>query len=147
MADIFGKELSRVLVATISGALQPAAAVEARSWSTIIVSRVPKAPLFVLIATILILVFYGVVLTVFALVAAARVQEVEEVRARLSLQHLVAERIDPAGAAQPVGDLDDEFEEHKQPFMPLRRIGVGRQVNANGAAGGWELKIWTPMKG
>ena len=147
MADIFGKELSRILVATISGALQPAAAVEARSWSTIIVSRVPKAPLFVLIATILILIFYGVVLTVSALVAAARVQEVEEVRARLSLQHLVAERIDPTGAALPVGDIDDEFEECKQPFMPLRRIGVGRQVNVNGAAGGWELKIWTPMKG
>ncbi|KAI9867932.1 MAG: hypothetical protein M1813_007754 [Trichoglossum hirsutum] len=132
---------STVLLRTVSGALQLSPVLEAQQRTSTIVARVPTAPLYSLIASILLLIAFGIFLTTAALIA-ARTADVEEVRTRLSLQHLVAERMEPQKACMPVENLDDEFKENVMSGL-TKRIGIGKRDQV---AGGWELKIWEPMK-
>ncbi|TGZ78487.1 hypothetical protein EX30DRAFT_365977 [Ascodesmis nigricans] len=141
MADVFGIEYSRVLLRTVSGALQSAPVQEAHSWESIIVAKVPKAPLYALVVAIGSMIVFGVVLTVVALVA-AREKEVEEVRARLSLVGLVAEKLEPERAGMPVESLEKVFDDGESGGV-AKRVGIGRKDEV---VGGWETKVWSPMK-
>jgi len=141
MADIFALEYSRVLLRIVSGALQLSPALEVQQRTSIIVARVPTAPLYFLIASIFLLIALGIFLTITALIA-ARTENVEEVRTRLSLQHLVAERMEQPRAGMPVESLDEAFSENTTTGL-AKRIGIEKRDQL---AGGWEFKIWEPAK-
>jgi hypothetical protein len=93
---------------------------------------VSKALLYTLVVLSFLFVGFGAVLALVAL-AATYNTDLEEVRQRLSVQQLVAEKFEGHKAHVAVYSLDDCFGEFKGPV--LGRVGVVRS-----AAGGWELK-------
>jgi hypothetical protein len=83
----------------------------------------------------------GVYLSITALIT-TRIKEIEEVRARLSIKQLVADRMEPEAARVPIKSLDDIFTAGA-PAALTKRIGIGRN---NSLGGGWEFKVWDPLK-
>jgi hypothetical protein len=100
----------------------------------ILVARVPKAPLFALIATNLLLVLLGIILAIVALIASRG--NTGEVQARLSIPALVAALFEE-NRAKPVEEVEDMFEERHGEHGP--RIGVAKVVE-----GGWVFQSWRP---
>ncbi|KAJ5174795.1 uncharacterized protein N7482_000672 [Penicillium canariense] len=101
MADIFALEYSRILLSTVSGALQASPILGGRQRTTKIVARVPTVPLYFLLASVALMIGLGIWLTVAALIT-IRIKDIEEVRARLSVKQLVADRMEPEAARAPI---------------------------------------------
>jgi len=131
-AHTFSLAYSQVLLSLVAGVMVQSPAIELQQHSEIIVSRVPMAPLYTLVALSFLFVGFGILLTVVALAAAHNV-DVEEIRQRLSLQQLVAEKFEGDRAHEAVDSLDECFGEFKDQVP--KRIGVVRN-----AGGGWELR-------
>ncbi|KAF7177282.1 hypothetical protein CNMCM7691_005172 [Aspergillus felis] len=142
MADAFALAYSRVLLSTVSGALQSSPVRYVQQRTNSILTRVPTAPLYFLVASMGLLIGLGVYLTIMALVA-ARTKEIEEVRTRLSLQQLVGDRMEPDAARTPIKDLNEIFEGKVAPTGLTKRIGIGKR---DPSVGGWEFKIWDPLR-
>jgi hypothetical protein len=85
----------------------PAIAVQERQ--SFLVSRVPAAPLYILVATNLAFVLFGIFLTGIAIKASGG--DVREVQARLSITGLVADRFEAHRGRDGVENMDDYFEE------------------------------------
>ncbi|KAF3385478.1 hypothetical protein F1880_001721 [Penicillium rolfsii] len=143
MADIFALEYSRVLLSTVSGALEASPILDGRQRITKIVARVPIAPLYFLVATVALMIGLGIYLTIAALIT-TRKKDIEEVRARLSMKQLVADRMEPEAARVPINSLDDIFApDGAAPTGLTKRIGIGKR---DSPVGGWEFKVWDPLK-
>jgi hypothetical protein len=142
MADILALEYSRVLLLTVSGALDASPILDGWQRTTKIVARVPTAPLYFLVASVGLMIGLGVWLTITALIT-TRIKDIEEVRARLSVKQLVADRMEPELARVPLQSLDDIFMTDGVPPGLTKRIGIGKR---HPSVGGWEFKVWDPLK-
>jgi hypothetical protein len=142
MADILALEYSRVLLLTVSGALEASPILDGWQRTTKIVARVPTAPLYFLVASVGLMIGLGVWLTITALIT-TRIKDIEEVRARLSVKQLVADRMEPELARVPLRSLDDIFTTDAVPSGLTKRIGIGKR---HPSVGGWEFKVWDPLK-
>jgi hypothetical protein len=138
MADSLSTVFSQAMLALVAGAMQPDLAFLAQQRSEFIVSRVPTGALILLVVAIFLMVAWGCFLAVVALVA-AKTKDVEEVRVRLSLQNLVAEKLEPDRVHMPVESLNEIFEENVGAVR--KRVGIGK---CEGIMGGWEVKAWKP---
>jgi hypothetical protein len=134
IADQFALAYSQTALAVASGAFEPRVALASQVREQILVARVPKAPLFALIATNLLLVLLGIILAIVALIASRG--NTGEVQARLSIPALVAALFEE-NRAKPVEEVEDMFEERHGEHGP--RIGVAKVVE-----GGWVFQSWRP---
>jgi hypothetical protein len=134
IADQFALAYSQTALAVASGAFEPRVALASQVREQILVARVPKAPLFALIATNLLLVLLGILLAIVALIANRG--NTGEVQARLSIPALVAALFE-VNRAKPVEEIEDMFEERHGEHGP--RIGVAKVVE-----GGWVFQSWRP---
>jgi hypothetical protein len=132
IADQFALAYSQTALAVASGAFEPRVALASQVREQILVARVPKAPLFALIATNLLLVLLGILLAIVALIANRG--NTGEVQARLSIPALVAALFE-VNRAKPVEEIEDMFEERHGEHGP--RIGVAKVVE-----GGWVFQSW-----
>lgn len=134
IADQFALAYSQTALAVASGAFEPRAALASQVREQILVARVPKAPLFALIATNLLLVLLGIILAIVALITVRG--NTGEAQARLSIPALVAALFE-VNKARPVNEVEDMFEERHGQRGP--RIGF-----AKAAEGGWVFQSWRP---
>ncbi|KAF3396084.1 hypothetical protein F1880_007227 [Penicillium rolfsii] len=132
IADQFALAYSQTALGVASGAFEPRVALASQVREQILVARVPKAPLFALIATNLLLVLLGIILAGVALVANRG--NTGEVQARLSIPALVAALFE-VNRAKPVEEVEDMFEEKHGQRGP--RIGVAKV-----SEGGWVFQSW-----
>ncbi|KAH8667521.1 hypothetical protein BGZ60DRAFT_409451 [Tricladium varicosporioides] len=91
MADEFAITYSRALVSLVAGSPQRVPATVLQQQSEFLVARVLRAPRFLLVAAIMLLTACGFFITAVALVT-AQTENIEEVRARFSLEGSVEER-------------------------------------------------------
>ncbi|OQE37406.1 hypothetical protein PENCOP_c010G02018 [Penicillium coprophilum] len=134
MADQFALAYSQTALAVASGAFEPRAALASQVRERILVARVPKAPLFALIAANLLFVVLGILLAMIALIAVRG--NTGEAQARLTIPALVASLFE-VNMARPVDEVDNMFEEKHGEQGP--RIGF-----AKAEEGGWVFKSWPP---
>ncbi|GIC92806.1 uncharacterized protein Aud_009279 [Aspergillus udagawae] len=134
IADQFALAYSQTALAVASGAFEPRAALASQVRERILVARVPKAPLFALIAANLLLVFLGIILAIVALIAVR--DNTGEAQARLSIPAIVAALFE-VRMARPVNEVEDMFEERHGERGP--RIGFAKAVE-----GGWVFQSWRP---
>lgn len=134
IADQFALAYSQTAMAVSSGALEPRDALASQVREQILVARVPKAPLFVLVAANLTMAFLGIVLTAMALVAVRG--ETGEAQARLSIPALVAALFERR-VKWPAEEVEEFFEERHGERGP--RIGFARAQD-----GGWSFQSWIP---
>jgi hypothetical protein len=132
IADQFALAYSQTALAVASGAFEPRIAFASQLRQQILVARVPKAPLFALIAANLLLVLLGVVLAIVALIAVRG--NTGEAQARLSIPTLVAALFE-TNMAKPVSEVEDMFGERHGQQGP--RIGIGKAEE-----GGWVFQNW-----
>jgi hypothetical protein len=141
MADSVSTVFSQAMLALVAGAMQPDLALLVQQRSEFIVSRVPTGALILLVAAIFLMVAWGCFLAVVALVT-AKTKDVEEVRVRLSMQNLVAEKLEPDRVHMPVESLSEIFEENAG--VVRKRVGIGK---CEGVMGGWEVKVRSQSQG
>jgi len=122
---------SQAALALAAGAMTPAFAIEAQRRDNVLVSRVPKAPLFLLILSNLLLVMLGVILTVLAMLA-LQTQDAGDVQARLCIPALSAAHFERTKGEQPVERVEDLFEEREG--AQSLRVGIERAYS-----GGWKF--------
>ena len=134
IADQFALAYSQTALAVSSGAFEPRAARASQVRDRILVARVPKAPLFALVAANLLLVLLGIILAIVALIAVRG--NTGEAQARLSIPALVAALFE-VRMATPVNEVEDMFEERHGEQGP--RIGFAKAVE-----GGWVFQRWRP---
>ena len=109
---------------------EPRNAIVSQKRQQIQVAMVPKTPLRFLIAANLLLVAFGIVLSILALIALKG--DTGEVQARLSIHALVAAAFE-ARAGKPVKEVEDFFEEKHGEQGP--RLAFVRTMD-----GGWTLE-------
>ncbi|CAH0046466.1 unnamed protein product [Clonostachys solani] len=129
VADKFAVIYSQIALAAAGGAFIPMPAVEAQLRSSILVAKVPKAPLACLLLANLLLVLLGIILTIFAFLALTG--DVGDLQARLSIDALVAAHFETNWDGNNVGHIDDMFEE--------RKGSDGPRVRAERIYRGWRL--------
>jgi hypothetical protein len=134
IADQFALAYSQTALAVSSGAFEPRAAWASQVRDHILVARVPKAPLFALLAANLLLVLLGIILAIVALIAVRG--NTGEAQARLSIPALVAALFE-VHMARPVNEVEDMFEERHGERGS--RIGFAKAVE-----GGWVFQRWRP---
>ncbi|KID83517.1 hypothetical protein MGU_09187 [Metarhizium guizhouense ARSEF 977] len=131
IAGKFANAYSEVALAASVAALEPGPAVEAQLRSSMIVAKVPKAPLGCLVAANLLLAVLGILLTIIALLVLNN--DVGDVKARLGIPALVATHFETNGGDEPVKNIEDMFEEFDGRAGP-------RVVAAKTALGCWRLE-------
>lgn len=135
VADYFAMSYSQVALGIASAAFTPQAAIQAQRRETMLVAKVPIAPLACLLIANLSLVLLGIVLMIIAAVAARG--ETREVQARLSVAGLVAAQFEGRRAERVVEKVEDLFEEKEGVSGSGPRVGVVRNVS-----GGWGFGVW-----
>jgi hypothetical protein len=134
IADQFALAYSQTALAVASGAFEPRVALASQVREPILVARVPKAPLFALVASNLLLVLLGVILAIVALISVRG--NTGEAQARLSIPSLVAALFETR-IARPVSEVEEMFEE--------RHGERGSRIGFSKAAqGGWVFQSWRP---
>ncbi|KAI3317140.1 hypothetical protein HD806DRAFT_551106 [Xylariaceae sp. AK1471] len=121
IADNFAREYSLAALSLGGGAMTPSLAMEAQFRTEILVARVPLAPLYALVASNLLLLILGLVLTVWAIGTARG--DVSEVQARLGVVGL-----------RPVRHVEDIFGEKSG--LGARKVGIFKTP-----LGGWVLGV------
>jgi hypothetical protein len=140
MADTFALMCSHVVLSLVAGVIEQRPVTVAQQRKQIIASRIPISALLFLVASALLLSLFGAILSAIAL-AASRSDDVEEVRARLSLQHLIAEHFQSEKSHDQVESLDEMFQ--PQHGEGSKRIGVGSFETDTGLRRGWTFRVWT----
>ncbi|KAH9218649.1 hypothetical protein DL95DRAFT_405681 [Leptodontidium sp. 2 PMI_412] len=134
VADYFALTYSQIALGIASAAFTPQAAIQAQRRETMLVAKVPIVPLaFLLIANIS-LALLGIVLLVFASVAARG--ETREVQARLSVAGLVAAHFEGRRAERAVEKVEDLFEEREGVGGSGSRVGIVKIES-----GGWGFSV------
>lgn len=136
MADAFADSYSATTLGTAAGAFVAKKAVEAQTRTSILVARVPIAPLACLLLSNLALVVLGIVLTGVAFIT-LRNGDVCEVQSHFSISALVATHFEAKKAREGAKSVDDMFEESRGVRGP--RVGIIRT-----AEGGWTYGSWQP---
>ncbi|RAL00752.1 uncharacterized protein BO80DRAFT_502163 [Aspergillus ibericus CBS 121593] len=138
-ADQLAAEFNRVIMALGAGALEARPAFAVQQRESLLVSRVPMAPLFTLVAVNFLYVICGLVFAGFAFRAARR--EVPDIHARFGISGLVADRFENPGSRHNTNSVDEMFEEYAG--QPSRRVAIEQ-----GEEGGvYTYKTWETDKG
>jgi len=132
IAESFGFAYSQAALAVAAAGTVPQAPLEVQKRVQVLAARVPKMPLGFLVASNLLLVLLGVVLTGVAAVAARRA-EVGEVQARLGISAVAAERFEWHRTCGPVRDVEDFFSERSG------TVGGPRVTAVRNETGGWNF--------
>jgi hypothetical protein len=112
MEEYMALAYSRAFVVVAAGSIQPAPAEQVQLRSTKLVTRLPKAPLFLLVGANLLFVVVGLLLTFMAVVASMRSGETRELQARLSIEGLVALYFEGERARAPAKSIEELFWEN-----------------------------------
>ncbi|KAL9107527.1 MAG: hypothetical protein Q9227_007629 [Pyrenula ochraceoflavens] len=134
---------SQASMAILAGVLDPAAASSIQFRRDILVTRVPKAPLFTLIALNLLFAALGLVLTLSALqtLIGGHDGAVADVKARLGVAGLTAECFEREEDGLLDREIDDETELFGEKYGARGvKVGVQQQQQEGKAKGGWRLK-------
>jgi hypothetical protein len=136
VANQMALSFSKAIIAGGAQVVQPTAAIVAQKRSSIIVARVPKAPLFTVIILDLLFVVIGIAFSVLALATSSGYQNVDvrEVQARLGVVGLVADRFDRRSAKGGISDLKNGFGEFREGIVDSDRVVLDRTAD-----GGWEF--------
>lgn len=137
LADKIALAYSKIALAIGAEAVMRTPALAVQERSSLLVARVPAAPLFTLVVANLLFVILGVILTLVALGTSGG--EVREVQARLSIVGLVADRFEGVKARRGVESMDELFEERYG--QRSTRVAIDRV-----AGGGYEYKAWPVMR-
>jgi hypothetical protein len=138
VADKVALAYSKTALAIGAQAVTPIAAVAAQQRTSTLVTRIRAAPLFTLVATNLLFVALGVILTAVALGTSAG--EVRDVQARLSVTGLVADRFEGLRTRRGgVKAMEELFEENDG--YGSMRVAVERNEEGGGD-GGYSYKTW-----
>lgn len=137
LADMFSLSFSKIALSVGAGSLHTAPALAAKLRQSLLVAKVPKAPLFLLVVCNFAFVVVGIILAVAATMSSP---EAREVQSRLSIAGVVAYMFD--GETARAADMEHSvagrpeklFAEHYEGDM-TKRIGIGR-----GDVGGFEFK-------
>ncbi|KAH7370635.1 hypothetical protein BKA65DRAFT_21679 [Rhexocercosporidium sp. MPI-PUGE-AT-0058] len=135
VADYFALTYSQIALGIASAAFTPQAAIQAQRRETMLVAKVPIVPLSFLLISNLLLVLLGIVLLIFAAVAARG--ETREVQARLSVAGLVAAYFEGRRAERGAEKVEDLFEERENVGGSGPRVGVVQT-----AGGGWGFSVF-----
>ena len=130
MATNFALQLDQLMLAFSANFWTPVPNLQEQTRNNMLVTRVPKAPLFTLIVLCLIFVLLGVAVTVLALTG--QTPHTREVQARLNIFGVVASRFESDERNETlVTNLENVFEE-RDGNSRSTRIGVARSRK-----GGW----------
>jgi hypothetical protein len=112
MEEYMALAYSRAFVAVAAGSFQPAPVEQSQLRSTKLVTRLPKAPLFLLVGANVLFVVIGLLLTVTAVVASVSSGEIRELQARLSIEGLIAHYFEGERARAPANSIEELFREN-----------------------------------
>ncbi|KAH1321008.1 hypothetical protein KXV81_000378 [Aspergillus fumigatus] len=136
--------LSKATIALGADALGAQPALAAQDRETLLVARIPVAPLVAMVAVCLLYVVCGLVLTGIAAWSAR--YEVRDVQARLSIAGLVADRFEEPGLRSDANCVEEMFAEHagqeskRIAIESVDGVGVYRYTTwpkPEGSASGW----------
>jgi hypothetical protein len=127
--DTWSSTFNVVTLGLSTGAFDTQLTLEEQTRTNLLVARVPKAPLFALIAFNVLFVLYGLAVFVFAMFS--HPQDTSNVQARLSLAGLAASKFEGNRAERPVKALDEMFLESEESTEELR-VAVAKTE-----LGGW----------
>ncbi|RAK93391.1 hypothetical protein BO79DRAFT_267496 [Aspergillus costaricaensis CBS 115574] len=119
-ADKIAQSFSKVILALGADGVESRPALAAQQRETSLVSRVPMAPLFTLVAVNFLYVIVGLIFAGIAIRTARGA--VPDVHARLGISGLVADRFEDPGSRKEVHSVDEMFEEYAG--HPSRRVAV-----------------------
>lgn len=136
LADQYAVAYSKAALGLGAQSVQLSPAVAAQERSSFLVTRLPMAPLFCLIAANLAFVILGIVLTYVALSTSGG--DVRDLQARLSIAGLVADRFERGRAAAPAAGIEELFKEHSGQADSV--VAIERT-----AAGGFAYREWSKI--
>jgi hypothetical protein len=134
LADRMASAFSSSFMAVAAGVMQPTEATAVQQRTQSLVTRIPKAPLFLLVIANLLFVITGIVFAVLAITAYSTDAETGDVQRRMGIEGLVADRFEGNQAKMAIQNLDDVFEERKG--LEGSRIVLDRSHH-----GGYEYRI------
>jgi len=132
LANQFATAYSKVALSIGAGSMVRTPATAAQERSTVLVAKVPKAPLFLLVIINLALVVMGFVL---AFMAARTSQEAHEVQSRFTIAGIVANMFEGEKAGRPADAVERLFGEYWE-GSKTSRVGVDRS-----SKGGYVFRI------
>lgn len=133
IADSFAKSLSTTILSGAAGSVVTTSVIAAQQRQPLLVSRLPKAPFFLLISTNF---CFPVLAIVLAILAARTTEDARQVRCRLSVAGVVASRFDTKQARLPVNTVEELFGEFNGKTH-VGRIGFNRSIS-----GGFEFQAF-----
>jgi len=122
LANQYAISYTKVALSIGAGSFVRSSAVAAQKRSTILVAKVPKAPLFLLVVINLIFIVMGVVL---AIMAAKTSQEAHEVQSRFSITGIVATMFEGEKASRPAEAVERLYGEYWE-GNHTSRVGIHR---------------------
>ena len=140
MVDKWGTSFSRITLGFAAGVMRPQPNVLEQHGTPILVARIPKAPLFTLIALNLVYAAAGIGIAVFAALSLDSQGGVGAIRQRVSIPGLVAQFFEDENPR--VNSKGSETEGVKRLFIEtdgeglVRRIKIERVIGCNE----WRLK-------
>lgn len=132
-ANLYATTYSLASTAILSGILRPSAAEEAQIRRRVLVTRVPKAPLFTLIALNVLYAAMGLVLALDALRALHKDASLVDLQARLSTAGLTAECFEDEDTVGRIVDSSEDLFGEKTGVIG-RKIGVVVQPTVSALA-------------
>lgn len=125
--------LRRGYVSILAGQSSPRPAQQVQSRRIKVVSRVPKAPVWILVSANVIFLLLGLVLAAFAISATIQSPIVAQVQLRLSIMGLSAHLFEQSYAGRKVKDDEELFEErHGEKDRMVKRVAI--EETATGGA-------------
>ncbi|MCJ1296197.1 hypothetical protein MMC34_007763 [Xylographa carneopallida] len=136
IADTFAEQYDATFLAPAASVINSFPTIAQQVRESILVTKVSKAALFGLVATLLLSAVFGLVMITVALMS--RPLAWKDVQARLSILGLTGARFEPlATVSEPVKQLENMFEENNG-------SGKGARVGMlKSDAGGWTYVSWT----
>jgi hypothetical protein len=131
--DIYARGASRALLFPFAGQVEARPALQVQSRSSKIVSKVPKAAVWVLVVSNILFLSLAIGLTIFALVVSSKDPDVHQVHTRLGVSGLTSQLFEEGYGQQKVKDSKELFEEHTQDDEKLyKKVRV--EITAKGGA-------------
>jgi hypothetical protein len=131
--DIYSHGISQALLFPFAGQVERRPALLVQSRSSKIVSKVPKAAVWLLVVSNILFLLLAIGLTIFALVVSSKDQNVHQVHTRLGVSGLASQLFEEGYGQRKVIDSDELFEEHTQDDGKLhKRVRV--EITAEGGA-------------
>ncbi|KAK5557546.1 hypothetical protein LTR46_004574 [Exophiala xenobiotica] len=136
LADQYALAYSKAALGVGAQSVQLAPALAVQQRSSFLVTRLPTAPLFCLIAANLAFVLLGTALTYVAISTSGG--EVRDIQSRLSIVGLVADRFEGNKASAPAVGVDQLFEEYQGTSSSV--VAIERTM-----AGGYGFRKWSKI--